>query len=271
MDQTWNIGEKTWKIGGKTLKSRLFIGSARYPSPDVLAQAVKASHAEVITVSLRRESATKSAGQAFWQLIRELGLHVLPNTAGCRTVGEAVTTAEMAREVFETDWIKLEVIGDDYTLQPDIFKLVEASAILNDKGFTVFPYTTDDLVLARELVATGCDILMPWAAPIGSGQGLNNISALQTLRARFPEIKLLVDAGLGAPSHAAKAMELGFDGVLLNTAIAEAGDPVAMAQGFARAVEAGYLGANAGIMPKRDFAQPSTPDIGTPFWKSEQN
>ncbi len=263
--------DTSWTIGGKMLKSRLFIGSARYPSPDVLAKAVTASKAEVITVSLRRESATNKAGQHFWQLIRDLGIHVLPNTAGCRTVSEAVTTAEMAREVFETDWIKLEVIGDDYTLQPDIFKLVEASAILNDKGFCVFPYTTDDLVLARELVATGCDILMPWGAPIGSGQGLNNISALKTLRARFPDIKLLVDAGLGAPSHAAQAMELGFDGVLLNTAIAEAGNPVAMAQGFAAAVEAGYLGANAGIMPTRDFAQPSTPEIGTPFWKTEQN
>ena len=263
--------DKNWTIGGKTLQSRLFIGSARYPSPDILAQAVKASQAEVITVSLRRESATAKAGQHFWQLIRDLGIHVLPNTAGCRTIGEAVTTAEMAREVFDTNWIKLEVIGDDYTLQPDIFKLVEASAILNDKGFTVFPYTTDDLVLARELVATGCDILMPWGAPIGSGQGLNNISALKTLRARFPEIKLLVDAGLGAPSHAAQALELGFDGVLLNTAIAEAGNPVAMAQGFARAVEAGFFAANAGIMPTRDFARPSTPEIGTPFWKTEKN
>ncbi len=263
--------DSTWTIGGKTLQSRLFIGSARYSSPDILAKAVNASKAEVITVSLRRESATSKAGQHFWQLIRDLGIHVLPNTAGCHTVDEAVTTAEMAREVFDTDWIKLEVIGDDYTLQPDIFKLVEASAILNEKGFTVFPYTTDDLVLARELVATGCDILMPWGAPIGSGQGLNNIPALKTLRARFPEVKLLVDAGLGAPSHAAQAMELGFDGVLLNTAIAEAGNPVAMAQGFARAVEAGFLAANAGIMPVRDFAQPSTPEIGTPFWKAEQN
>lgn len=262
---------KTWTIGGKTLKSRLFIGSARYPSPDILAQAVRASEAEVITVSLRRESATSKAGQHFWQLIRDLGIHVLPNTAGCNTVQEAVTTAEMAREVFETDWIKLEVIGDDYTLQPDIFKLVEASAILNDKGFTVFPYTTDDLVLARELVATGCEILMPWGAPIGSGQGLNNISALRTLRARFPDIKLLVDAGLGSPSHAAQAMELGYDGVLLNTAIAEAGDPVAMAKGFACGVEAGLLAAQAGIMPQRDFAQPSTPEIGTPFWKNNLN
>lgn len=258
-----------WTIGGKTLSSRLFVGSARYPSPDMMAQAVRASKAEVITVSLRRESASDKAGQPFWQLIRDLGIHILPNTAGCKTVAEAVTTAEMAREVFETDWIKLEVIGDDYTLQPDVFKLIEASAILNDKGFTVFPYTTEDLVVARELVATGCDILMPWGAPIGSGQGLNNISALKTLRARFPDINLLVDAGLGAPSHAAQAMELGFDGVLLNTAIAEAGDPVAMATAFARAVEAGHLATNAGIMPKRDFAQPSTPELGTPFWKTE--
>ncbi len=260
-----------WKIGGQTLKSRLFVGSARYPSPDLMAQAIRASMAEVVTVSLRRESAANKAGQRFWQLIRDIGINVLPNTAGCKSVEEAVTTAEMAREVFETNWIKLEVIGDDYTLQPDVFKLVEASAILNDKGFIVFPYTTEDLVVARELIATGCNILMPWGAPIGSGQGLNNISALKTLRARFPDINLLVDAGLGAPSHAAQAMELGFDGVLLNTAISEAGDPVSMARAFAHAVEAGYLAANAGIMPERDFAQPSTPEIGTPFWKTEIN
>jgi thiazole synthase len=172
----------------------------------------------------------------------------------------------MAREVFGTHWIKLEVIGDDYTLQPDPFGLVEAASTLIKEGFEVFPYCTDDLVLCQRLVEVGCRILMPWGAPIGTGKGLINPYALKTLRARFPELTLIVDAGLGAPSHAAQALELGFDGVLLNTAIAQAHNPVQMATGFKYAVQAGRAGFEAGIMPERDLAQPSTPVLGKPFW-----
>src|SRR5579862_6679882 len=157
------------------LRSRLLLGSARYPSPSILTQAVRASGAEVITVSLRRESAGERAGQGFWSLIRDLGVRVLPNTAGCHSVKEAVTTAHMGREVFGTPWIKLEVIGEDDTLQPDVFGLVEAATILCRDGFEVFPYTTEDLVVAERLLAAGCGVLMPWAAPIGSGRGLNNL------------------------------------------------------------------------------------------------
>ncbi|NNM72385.1 thiazole synthase [Enterovirga aerilata] len=251
---------------GQEVASRLLIGTALYPSPAVMEAALKASGAEIVTVSLRREAGGGRAGDSFWRIIQSLGVKVLPNTAGCRTVKEAVTTAELARELFGTPWIKLEVIGDDETLQPDVVALVEAAGILIRDGFEVFPYTTEDATVANRLVDAGCRVVMPWASPIGSGQGITNRAALQTLRARLPDITLIVDAGLGAPSHAAAALELGYDGVLLNTAIAKADDPVGMARAFALAVEAGRAGYEAGLMPPRDFASPSTPVVGTPFW-----
>ncbi|MBM3543297.1 MAG: thiazole synthase [Alphaproteobacteria bacterium] len=250
---------------GKPFTSRLLLGTARYPSPEALKQAVKASATEIVTVSLRRESARARTGQGFWGLIEELGCRVLPNTAGCRTAKEAISTAAMARELFNTNWVKLEVIANDDTLQPDLFGLVEAANVLVAEGFEVLPYTTEDLSAAERLVAAGCAVLMPWAAPIGSGQGLINRDALKTLRAYFPDIPLIIDAGIGTPSHAAEAMELGYDAVLLNTAIAEAGDPAKMAEAFARAVEAGRLAYEAGPIEPRDMAQPSTPVAGTPF------
>jgi thiazole synthase len=247
------------------LNSRLLLGTARYPSPAVLQEAVRAAGAEVVTVSLRRESGGERAGQGFWALIRELGVRVLPNTAGCHSVKEAVTTAHMAREVFNTAWLKLEVIGEDDTLQPDVFGLTEAARILCAEGFQVFPYTTEDLVVAERLLAAGCQVLMPWGAPIGSGRGLNNLFGLKALRAHFPQTPLIIDAGLGLPSHAAQALELGFDAVLVNTAIAQARDPVQMAQAFAQAVSAGAAAHAAGPIEPRDLAAPSTPLIGTAF------
>jgi len=247
---------------GIDLSSRLLLGTARYPSPAVLSEAIKASGAQVVTVSLRRESGAGRSGQAFWSFIRETGLRVLPNTAGCHTAKEAVTTAHMARELFDTKWIKLEVIRDDDTLQPDVFGLVEAARELSDDGFEVFPYTTEDLAVADRLVDAGCKVLMPWGAPIGTARGLNNAYGLRALRAHFRDIPLVVDAGLGVPSHAAAAMELGYDAVLLNTAIAEAGDPVKMARAFALAIEAGRTAYLARPMEPRDMAVPSTPVIG---------
>ena len=247
---------------GVALRSRLMLGTSQYPSPAILADAARASGAEVLTVSLRRESARLKEGQDFWRLIRDIGVRVLPNTAGCHSVKEAVTTAEMARDVFGTPWVKLEVIGEADTLQPDVFGLVEAARILADDGFEVFPYTTEDLVVAERLLQAGCKALMPWGAPIGSGQGLNNVFGLRAMRAHFPDTPLILDAGLGLPSHAAAAMELGLDGVLLNTAVAKAGDPVAMARAFGLAVEAGRAALLAGPMPPRDMAAPSTPVIG---------
>ncbi len=247
------------------LDSRLLLGTARYPSPAILAQAIRAAKTQIVTVSLRREAGGSRAGESFWALIRESGARVLPNTAGCRTVKEAVTTAQMAREVFGTDWIKLEVIGDEDTLQPDVFGLVEAARVLVGDGFCVFPYMTEDLVVAEKLLDAGCRVLMPWAAPIGSGRGINNSFGLRSLRAHFPQTPLIVDAGLGAPSHAAAVMELGYDAVLVNTAVSLAGDPVAMARAFALGVDAGRAAFLAKPMTPRDFARPSTPVIGRAF------
>ncbi|MDG4902105.1 MULTISPECIES: thiazole synthase [unclassified Mesorhizobium] len=247
---------------GQKLASRLLLGTALYPSPAVMAEAVKASGTEIVTVSLRRETSGGKAGGQFWSLVQSLGVRVLPNTAGCNSVSEAVTTARMAREVFGTDWIKLEVIGNHDTLQPDVFGLVEAARILASEGFEVFPYTTDDLIVAERLLDAGCRLLMPWCAPIGSARGPQNPDALRSLRGHFPGIPLIVDAGIGRPSHAAAVMELGYDAVLLNTAVARAGDPVAMAAAFGKAVEAGREAYCAGLLEPRDMAVPSTPVIG---------
>jgi len=255
-----------WTVADKALESRMFLGTALYPSPEIMVEAIKASETQVLTVSLRRQSPGTKSGDGFWQMIRELDLHVLPNTAGCRSAKEAITLANMARELFGTHWIKLEVIGDEYNLQPDPFGLLEATKELFDQGFEVFPYCTDDLVLCTRLAELGCRVVMPWGSPIGSGQGLLNEFQLRTIRERLPDVALLVDAGLGKPSDATRAMELGYDGVLLNSAVALADDPVTMARAFAKAVESGRLGYEAGLMPRRNFAQPSTPTLGTPFW-----
>lgn len=261
-----NSQTSPFEVYGETLSSRLLLGTAQYPSPQILASAVEASGAAIVTVSVRREGAAKKSGQQFWDLIKDLGVKVLPNTAGCRTPREAITTAQMAREVFETDWVKLEVIANDDTLQPDLFGLVEAATDLVKDGFKVFPYTTEDLGAAERLMAAGCEVLMPWGAPIGTGRGLNNPYALRSMRAYFPGTPLIVDAGVGAPSHAAAAMEMGYDAVLLNTAVSKAGDPASMAKAFALAIDAGRLGYDAGLMEARDMAAPSTPVAGTPFF-----
>lgn len=250
---------------GVEINNALLLGTARYPSPAVLADAIRQSAVEVVTVSLRREAGGGGNGQNFWDLIKALGLHVLPNTASCYSVKEAVTTAHMAREVFDTKWIKLEVIGNTDTLQPDIFGLVEAARILCEDGFEVFPYTTEDLVVAEKLLQVGCKVLMPWGAPIGSARGLNNPYGLRSLRAQFKDVPIVIDAGIGLPSHAAHAMELGCDAVLLNTAVARAGDPVAMAKAFSAAVAAGKAAFMADPMEMSDMAEPSTPTIGKAF------
>ncbi len=260
------MNNDTWEIGGKTLNSRLLIGSALYPSPANMEEAIKESQAQIVTVALRRQSAGEGGGNNFWNIIKELNIHVLPNTAGCHSAKEAITTAHMAREVFNTNWIKLEVIGDQYNLQPDPFETVKAAEILIKEGFEVFPYTTDDLVVAKRLADVGCKIIMPWGSMIGSGKGLMNPDNLKAIRKQFPDLNLIVDAGIGRPSDATEAMELGYDGVLLNSAIALAQDPILMAKAFKYAVEAGHLGYKAGTMQRREFASPSTPTIGTPFW-----
>ena len=253
------------KFYGVELNTPLMLGTSQYPSPAILAEAFKRSQAAVATVSLRREAGHGTAGADFWALIESLNVKVLPNTAGCYSTKEAVTTAQMARELFNTSWIKLEVIGHADTLQPDPFQLVEAARILVADGFQVFPYTTEDVVVAEKLLRAGCEVLMPWGAPIGTGLGLTNIYGLCTLRAQFPDVPMVIDAGIGLPSHAAMAMEMGFDAVLLNTAVARAGDPPAMAEAFAKAIAAGRLARDADPMEPRNMASASTPVIGKAF------
>jgi thiazole synthase len=251
-------------IAGVELESRFFLGTARYPSPAVLQQAIAASGSQVVTVGLKRQLAAGGTPNDL-QWLRECGARVLPNTAGCYTAREAVNIAKMARELYETNWIKLEVLGDEYTLQPDPFETLAAARELAKDGFEVFPYCTDDLVACQRLLDAGCRILMPWGAPIGSGQGLINPTALRTLRARLPGVPLVVDAGIGSPKDAVQAMELGFDAILLNTAVAQADDPVGMARAFKLAVQAGRLAYESGIMARQEMAVPSTPVAGRPF------
>ena len=256
---------------GETFSSRLLLGTARYPSPSVLEAAVQRAQPAMLTASLRRQAANPSdggegeTGNRFWDMLRQLKVPVLPNTAGCHSVQEVITTAQMAREVFATPWIKLELIGDDYTLQPDTLNLVQAAEWLIKNDFKVLPYCTEDLVLCRRLVDVGCQAVMPWAAPIGTGKGPTNPYGLRVLRERL-DVPMIVDAGLGRPSHACQVMEWGFDGVLLNTAVALAQDPVAMAGAFAAATQAGRDAFHSGAMTEQDAAQPSTPVLGTPFW-----
>ena len=262
------LGSDTWRVGDITLNSRFLLGTARYPSPQVLRDAILAAGTQVVTVGLKR---TLAAGgdNGFVGVVRqalaETGARLLPNTAGCRTAREAVQLAHMAREMYETPWVKLEVVGDEHTLQPDMFELLAATEQLVRDGFTVFPYCTDDLVACRRLLDAGCPLLMPWGAPIGSGQGLLNPFALRTLRERLPDTVLIVDAGIGAPSHAALALELGFDAVMLNTAVAQARDPVAMARAFKLAIEAGRTASRSGLIAPQDFAVASTPVGGEPM------
>jgi len=255
------------KLYGKEFDSRLLVGTALYPSPAIMRESVAASGSEIITLSLRRQSPAQQQGKMIWDYIQESGCQLLPNTAGCKTPKEVIALAEMSREIFGTDWLKLEVIGDDYNLQPDPFGLIAAARELVKRGFKVLPYCTDDLVVCRKLLDVGCEVLMPWGSPIGTGRGLMNKYNLQTLRERLPDTPLIIDAGIGAPSQACEAMEMGFDAVLLNTAVAKAQNPVLMAESFKLAIQSGRAARNAGLMLKRQTASPSTPTLDMPFWQ----
>ncbi len=262
------MNDDSLQIDGIRLASRFFLGSAGYPSPALLQDAIRASGTQLLTVGLKRSLQAGDNGAIAQALAtaQAQGARLLPNTAGCRTAREAVQLAQMARELYGTRWIKLEVIGDEHTLQPEPIELLAAATELVREGFTVFPYCTEDLVLGRRLLEeAGCALLMPWGAPIGSGQGLQNLAGLRTLRERLPEAVLVIDAGLGAPSQAAQALELGYDAVLLNSAVAQARDPVAMAAAFRDAVRAGRQAWLAGLMAPQDFAVPSTPVSGHAF------
>ncbi len=263
--------DDTLTLYGKTFNSRFLLGTALYPSPQSMLDSIAASGSEIITVGLRRQNPEGRDGAQIWDAIKKTGCTLLPNTAGCRSAKEAINLAQMSREIFETDWIKLEVIGDDYNIQPDPFDLLIAATELIKSGFKVLPYCTDDLVLCQRLKACGCEVLMPWGSPIGTGQGLLNKYNLRTIRERLPDTPLIIDAGLGAPSQACEAMEMGFDAVLLNTAVAKAQQPPRMAAAFANAIDAGRRAYTSGLMHTRQTASPSTPTIGQPFWHQTKN
>jgi thiazole synthase len=248
-------------IAGRALASRLIIGTGGFRNLDVLAQALAASGAEVATVALRRVD--PSARGSLVDVLEQAGCTLLPNTAGCFTARDAVITAELAREAFGTDWVKLEVIGDERTLLPDPAELLDAAETLVAEGFSVLPYTSDDPVLAARLEAAGCAAVMPLGSPIGSGMGIRNPYNLHLIIERA-EVPVVLDAGVGTPSDATVAMEMGCAAVLLASAVARAEDPVKMARAMRLAVEAGRLAHEAGRIPRRLYAEASTPLEGTP-------
>jgi thiazole synthase len=253
--------DRSLELGGRRWGSRLIVGTGGFRSLEAMERALVAAGAEIVTVALRRVDPT-SKGSAL-ELIDRLGKFALPNTAGCYTARDAVRTARLAREAFETDWIKLEVIGDDRTLFPDAVELIDAAETLVDEGFTVLPYTNDDPILARRLEDAGCAAVMPLGSPIGSGMGIANPYNLQIILERA-SVPVILDAGIGTASDAAVAMELGCDGVLLSSSIARAKDPERMASAMRQAVEAGYGARRAGRIPRKLHAQASTPDEGLP-------
>jgi len=250
-----------FELGGRSWGSRLIVGTGGFRSMEDLEQALGASGTEIVTVALRRVDPL--ASDSVIDVIDRLGLFVLPNTAGCYTARDAIRTAELAREAFETDWIKLEVIGDDRTLLPDAVELVTAAERLVADGFTVLPYTTDDPVLARRLEEVGCVAVMPLGSPIGSGAGIRNPYNLRII-VEQANVPVICDAGIGTASDAALAMELGCSGVLLASAVSRAEDPALMARAMRAAVEAGFAARHAGRIPQRLHAQASTPEAGMP-------
>ncbi|CAN5272146.1 thiazole synthase [soil metagenome] len=249
-----------FSLAGIIFESRLIIGTGKYRSYDEMKAAHAASGAEMVTVAVNRVPLDGTTESFLDHL--DPKMQILPNTAGCYDADHAIRTARLAREALETDWIKLEVIGDPVTLLPDNEQTIEAARVLVGEGFIVLPYFTDDLIMAKKLLDAGCPAVMPLAAPIGSGMGVQNPSNLRIMREQLPDAIIIVDAGVGVPSDAAIAMELGADAILMNTAIAEAGDPSQMATAMKLAVEAGRLGHLAGRMPKRLYASASSPIEG---------
>jgi thiazole synthase len=246
-------------IAGREFSARLFVGTGKYRSFQEMARCHAASGAQVVTVAVRRVNLADRSKESLLDYIDRSKLFILPNTAACYTAGDAIRTARLAREVGLSDWVKLEVIGDQDTLYPDTEGLIEATRVLVKEGFIVLPYTSDDLIVARKLIDAGAAAVMPLGAPIGSGLGIQNGTALRILREKITQVPLIVDAGVGTASDATIAMELGYDGVLMNTAIAEAQDAEAMAAAMKHAVIAGRMAYRAGRMPKKLYASASSP------------
>ena len=246
-------------IAGRTFKSRLIVGTGKYSSNQVMEEAHRRSGADMVTVAVRRVDLKAKRGESLLDYIDRDKFMILPNTAACYNVDDAVRTARLGREAGLSNWVKLEVIGDEKTLFPDTIALIEATKILVKEGFIVLPYTTDDLIIARKLIEAGAAAIMPLGAPIGSGMGIQNIAAIRILREMITEVPLIVDAGVGTASDAAIAMELGADGVLMNTAIAGAKDPGGMAEAMNYAVKAGRLAYRSGRIPRKLYATASSP------------
>jgi thiazole synthase len=251
--------EDVLTIAGRTLRSRLLLGTGGFASLELMAAAIEAGGSELVTVALRRVD--PAARGSLIDVLSAVGVGLLPNTAGCRTARDAALTARLAREAFATDWIKLEVIGDEDTLLPDAPELLRAAEELVDEGFVVLPYTTDDPVLARRLADVGCAAVMPLGSPIGSGMGIRNPYNIALIREAV-DVPIVLDAGIGTASDAALAMELGCDAVMVASAISRAENPVGMARAMRHAVQAGRLARGAGRIPRRTYATPSTPDEG---------
>jgi len=249
-------------IADRKFNSRLILGTGKYATLDTMVRALEASGAEMVTVAIRRVNLADRSGGSLLDSIDTARYQLLPNTAGCYSAEEAVRTALMAREVLDTSWIKLEVIGDEKTLFPDNEGLLEATRILVKEGFVVMPYLNDDLITARKLIDSGAAAVMPLAAPIGSGLGIQNFTNLRIMREHIHEVPLIVDAGVGTASDAVMAMEIGVDGVLMNTGVACARDPVAMAQAMKLGVAAGRLAFQAGRIPRKLYASASSPMDG---------
>src|SRR6476661_7701247 len=250
-------------IAGRAFKSRLIVGTGKYRSFQEMARAHAASGADMVTVAVRRVNLTDRSKESLLDYIDREKIFILPNTAGCYSADEAIRTARLGREVGLSNWVKLEVIGDQQTLFPDTEQLIEATRVLVKEGFVVLPYTNDDLIAARKLIEAGAAAVMPLAAPIGSGLGIQNLTNLRILREQIHEVPLIVDAGVGTASDAAVAMEIGVDGVLMNTGIAGANDPVAMAEAMNLGVRAGRLAHLAGRIPRKLYASASSPLTGS--------
>jgi len=250
-----------WTLAQKTFQSRLLQGTAGYPDLETLRKSLEISGAEIVTVAVRRVSLDANETEGLMPLLKKGNYTLLPNTAGCYSAKEAILTAQLAREALQTNWVKLEVIGDPYSLYPDSEELLVAARVLVKEGFVVLPYCTDDPVVCQKLIDCGCVCVMPLGAPIGSGQGIRNPHNLELIRQRI-KAPVIVDAGVGTASHAAVALELGCDAVLMNTAIAKAKDPIKMAHAMSLAIQSGRLAFEAGRIPEKKFATPSTPDRG---------
>jgi thiazole synthase len=266
MHDTLSAGEDVLTIAGRSMRSRLLLGTGGFPSLELMSEAIAASGSELVTVALRRLGPTRPGGDlkhrsSLVDVLADAGVQLLPNTAGCHTARDAVLTARLAREAFATDWVKLEVIGDEDTLLPDAPELLRAAEELLDDGFVVLPYTTDDPVLARRLADLGCAAVMPLGSPIGSGMGIRNPYNIALIREAV-DVPVVLDAGIGTASDAALAMELGCDAVMVASAISRAQDPVAMARAMRAAVQAGHLARGAGRIPRRLYATASTPEQG---------